>query len=88
MSILEIELKVETRQRLNRVAAKRGVPASELVQAAVEKLLEAEEVAEKPKHSIMELHGLGAEIWKDEKGELIDAQAYVNTLRSDWDHRP
>ena len=41
MSILEIELKLETRQRLNRVAARRGVPASELVQAAVEKLLEA-----------------------------------------------
>ena len=88
MSILEIELKLETRQRLNRVAARCGAPTSELVQAAVEKLLEAEEVAEKPKHSIMELHCLGAEIWKDEKGELIDAQAYVNTLRSDWDHRP
>ena len=55
MSILEIELKLETRQRLNRVAARHGVPTSELVQAAVEKLLEAEEVAEKPKHSIMEL---------------------------------
>ena len=85
---MKIELKPETRQRLNRVAAKRGVPTSELVQTAVEKLLDADEVAEKPKHSIMELHGLGAEIWKDEKVELIDAQAYVNTLRSDWDHRP
>ena len=55
MSILEIELKLETRQRLNRVAARRGVPTPELVQAAVEKLQKAEEVAEKPKHSIMDL---------------------------------
>ena len=58
MSILEIELKLDTRQRLNRVAARHGVPTSELVQAAVEKLLEAEEVAEKPKHSIVELQVL------------------------------
>lgn len=33
--------------------------------------------------SIMELHGLGAEIW-----EGIDAQEYVNKLRDEWDHRP
>lgn len=31
----------------------------------------------KPQRSIMELHGLGAEIW-----EGIDAQEYVNQLRS------
>ena len=55
MSILEIELKLETRQRLNRVAARRGAPTSKLVQAAVEKLQKAEEVAEKPKHSIIDL---------------------------------
>ena len=36
-----------------------------------------------PKHSIMELHGLGKEIWKG-----IDAQEYVNKLRKEWDHRP
>jgi hypothetical protein len=33
--------------------------------------------------SIMELHGLGAEIW-----EGVDAQEYVNKLREEWDHRP
>jgi hypothetical protein len=38
---------------------------------------------EKPKRNIMELHGLGAEIW-----EGIDAQEYVNKLRAEWDHRP
>lgn len=38
---------------------------------------------EKPRRSIMELHGLGAEIW-----EGVDAQEYVNELRAEWDHRP
>lgn len=32
------------------------------------------------KHSIMELHGLGKEIWQG-----IDAQEYVNQLRAEWD---
>jgi hypothetical protein len=40
------------------------------------------EAAEKPKHSIMELHGLGKEIW-----EGIDAQEYINELRKEWDHQ-
>jgi hypothetical protein len=31
----------------------------------------------------MELHGLGAEIWQG-----IDAQEYVDQLRSEWDDRP
>lgn len=35
------------------------------------------------KHSILELRGLGKEIW-----EGIDAQEYINQLRSEWDHRP
>ena len=38
---------------------------------------------EKNKRSIMELHGLGAEIW-----DGVDAQGYVNELRKEWDHRP
>ena len=37
----------------------------------------------KSRPSIMELHGLGAEIW----GE-VDAQEYVNALRDEWNHRP
>ncbi|MGI9036288.1 MAG: hypothetical protein ACR2GD_09650 [Pyrinomonadaceae bacterium] len=42
-----------------------------------------ENETEKPKRSIMELHGLGAEIW-----EGVDAQKYVNELRDEWEHRP
>lgn len=30
-------------------------------------------------HSILELEGLGAEYWQD-----IDAQAFINQLRSEW----
>jgi hypothetical protein len=39
-------------------------------------------VSDEPRHdrSIMELHGLGAEIWQG-----IDAQQYVNELRDEWD---
>lgn len=35
---------------------------------------------EKAKHSIMELEGLGADIWKD-----IDAQEYILKERESWD---
>ena len=34
----------------------------------------------KPRHSILELEGLGKEIW-----EGIDAQEYINQERDSWD---
>jgi len=39
----------------------------------------AKDAPSEPKHSIMELRGLGAEIW-----EGIDAQEYVNRERASW----
>lgn len=33
--------------------------------------------------SVLELEGLGAELW-----EGVDAQEYVNQLRGEWDLRP
>jgi hypothetical protein len=38
-----------------------------------------------PRHlrNLLDLAGLGAEIWGN-----IDAQEYVNALRSEWDDRP
>jgi len=43
-----------------------------------------EPAAQAPKNrNLLELAGLGAEIL-----EGIDAQEYVNQLRSEWDHRP
>ena len=56
----------------------------QLVEMIVQKMLLAKESTPPPKkRSIMELHGLGAEIW-----EGVDAQEYVNELRKEWDHRP
>lgn len=48
----------------------------EIISARLKKTLERE----KTKHSIMELEGLGAELWKD-----IDAQEYVRKERESWD---
>lgn len=39
----------------------------------------AEEQHEPARRSLLELEGLGAEIWQG-----IDAQEYVNELRSEW----
>ncbi len=86
MSILEIELTPEMRERLREKAHRRGLEEKAYVQTVVMRDLSQEEA--QPKHSIMELEGLGAEIWKDEKGELLDAQEYVNDLRREWGHRP
>ena len=36
-----------------------------------------------PTRSLLELDGLGAEIWQG-----MDAQQYVNELRAEWDQRP
>jgi hypothetical protein len=54
-----------------------------LVELIARKMARSRYTVERPKRSIMELHGLGAEIW-----EGVDAQEYVNELRKEWDHRP
>ena len=48
----------------------------EILSAAIKKSLRAKRV----KHSVLELEGLGAEIWK-----MIDAQEYVRKERNSWD---
>lgn len=63
----------------------RTLPVEErkrLIKALVD-IVNEPEVTPKKKRSILEFVGLGAEIW-----EGIDAQEYVNQLRSEWDHRP
>jgi hypothetical protein len=54
-----------------------------LALTARELALQAGQREAEPQHSIMELHGLGAEIWRG-----VDPQDYVNELRKEWDHRP
>jgi len=39
-----------------------------------------DQVTEAKPHTIMELEGLGAEIWRD-----VDAQAYVDQERASWE---
>lgn len=48
----------------------------EIISAQLKKSL----IKKKVKHSIMELEGLGADLWKD-----IDAQEYVYKERESWD---
>lgn len=63
------------------------LPQSERIKllAKIAEELASDKNDEKPseKRSIMELHGLGAEIWQG-----VDAQQYVNELRDEWEHRP
>lgn len=46
-------------------------------------LANGEHKDEPKKRSLMELEGLGAEIWAG-----IDPDEYVNELRNEWEHRP
>ncbi len=55
----------------------------QLLARLAQELAEQEPLAVEPARSLLELEGLGAEIW-----EGIDAQGYVTALRSEWDHRP
>ena len=60
------------RERLRLMA----LVAGELAQQPIEP-------AARPTRSIMELHGLGREIWQG-----VNAQEYVDALRTEWDDRP
>jgi hypothetical protein len=54
----------------------------ELVKLLVDSLDVTDPDAPPAEHSILELAGLGAEIW-----EGIDVQEYIDQLRSEWDYR-
>ncbi|TAK32810.1 MAG: hypothetical protein EPO21_14520 [Chloroflexota bacterium] len=61
----------------------RSLPPTERLQllAMVAQDLAAQpgSTVEEPRRNIMELHGLGKEIWEE-----IDAQEYVDKLRNEW----
>jgi len=64
----------------------KSLPASERLRlvAIIAHDLATITTTERPRQrSLLELEGLGAEIW-----EGIDAQEYVDELRKEWDHRP
>ncbi len=64
----------------------RPLPAEQRLQllALIAQKLAAENkpTDERQTHSILELDGLGKEIW-----EGVDAQEYVDALRAEWDER-
>ena len=53
-----------------------------LIELLANGLGEATTASEPPRRNLMELRGLGKEIW-----EGIEAQDYVNQLREEWDHK-
>lgn len=58
-------------------------PAEEqlrLIQLIAQQLAQDPRLQSEKKRSILELEGLGEEIWRG-----IDAQDYVNQLRDEWD---
>lgn len=59
----------------------RPLPIRERLRLAERIIAEAaeSELGDAPRRSLLELEGLGAEIW-----EGVDAQAYVDELRDEW----
>ena len=55
----------------------------QLVERIVKGLAVQQPGSQVPGRNIMELHGKGAEVWRG-----VDPAAYVEHLRSEWDHRP
>ena len=60
-----------------------GAEQLQLVERIVKGLAAPQPGTQLEPRSIMELHGKGAEVWRG-----VDPAAYVEHLRSEWDHRP
>jgi hypothetical protein len=54
----------------------------ELISLISKKLIKPSEPQETKQRSLLELEGLGSEIWKN-----VDAQKYVDDLRDEWSQR-
>lgn len=64
----------------------RPLPPAErikLIAMTAQDLSQLDLPTETPKRSIMELHGLGKELWQG-----VDVQKHVEELRQEWDDRP
>jgi hypothetical protein len=80
MSILEIELTPEMRQRLREKAKRRGLEETAYVQTMVIRDLAQEEPDSERPYSVMDFHGVGRDSWKG-----VDVQQYLNEMRDEWD---
>jgi hypothetical protein len=54
-----------------------------LAMIAAELAAERGPTSDTPRHSLVELHGLGKDLWAG-----VDAQEYVNRLRDEWHDPP
>lgn len=55
---------------------------TELIKRLLDRVLPSSHAQPKKAHSLRELRGLGKEIW-----DGIDAQAYIDQQRDEWDSR-
>jgi hypothetical protein len=87
---LDLDLEPDEQARLETLAKERGLPVNAYAYAVLKREIatasppELEEQSAPRKRSLLELRGLGAEIWKD----IGDAQEWVNAQRAEWDDRP
>lgn len=89
---ITIELPPELEANLREAAHRGGksmetyllelVERSRADDAARERGVRSEAGGPRRTRSLLELEGVGAELWKD-----IDPQAYVSELRDEWEHR-
>lgn len=79
-----IELTPEQEAQLRVEAGKRRMDETECARTLLAEKLTPETESGKPRQrSILELEGVGAELWKD-----IDVEKYINDSRDEWDRRP
>lgn len=70
----------EMRNNLQQLSLDEQLRLLEDLAEQIRQQLALKQVPPKRKHSILELEGLGQEIWKG-----IDAQEYINQERDSWD---
>ena len=75
--VVSLDLKPELEEKLRLRARAEGLLLEDYMQQLLENAAQSE--AAKP-GSILDLEGVGAELWQG-----IDAQEYVNQLRAEWD---
>ena len=83
---ITIELAPEIEAGLRESAARHGQEVGEYLRAVIDAHIQAvasaRVVSRQPDRSLLELEGLGANLWKG-----MSAQEYVDALRDEWDEQ-
>ena len=81
---ITIEFTPEQEAQLQIEAEKRSLNSAEYIRTVVVERLTMQSAAKEPRQrSILELEGIGAELWKN-----IDVEKYINDSRDEWDRQP